>query len=109
MVSERDENGKREWYVILYTLLMLLAVTAYLYRTFGFFHLCLRISRNLHNQLLRGIIRAKMHFFYVNSFGRIINRFTKDISSVDVSLPEVIVDFADVRNKGIRQSEQNGR
>lgn len=84
---------------MLYTLLMLFAVVAHLYRSFGFFQLCLRISQNLHNKLLHGIVRARMQFFHATSFGRIINRFTKDISNVDVSLPEIIVDFADVRKK----------
>lgn len=54
--------------------------------------MCIRISNNLHNMLYEGVVRAKMSFFHKNSSGRILNRFSKDIGSIDNVLPVVLVD-----------------
>lgn len=44
-------------------------------------------SRNLHDRMFRGITRAWMSFFNANPSGRILNRFSKDIDTVDTFLP----------------------
>lgn len=44
-------------------------------------------SRKLHNLILSGVFHAPMAFFDTTPIGRIINRFAKDIESVDTSLP----------------------
>lgn len=54
--------------------------------------MCIRMSNNLHNMLYEGVVRAKMSFFHKNSSGRILNRFSKDIGSIDNVLPVVLVD-----------------
>lgn len=46
--------------------------------------------------MFRAISRAKMIFFNMNPSGRILNRFTRDISNVDTLLPIVLVDVIDV-------------
>ncbi|PVD36248.1 hypothetical protein C0Q70_03226 [Pomacea canaliculata] len=43
-------------------------------------------SRILHNNLLKTILQAPMSFFDTTPFGRIINRFSQDISTIDNSL-----------------------
>ncbi|KAI7822518.1 P-loop containing nucleoside triphosphate hydrolase protein [Gamsiella multidivaricata] len=40
-------------------------------------------SRSLHEQLLRKVSRAKVRFFDTTPMGRIINRFSSDISTID--------------------------
>ncbi|XP_017844947.1 multidrug resistance-associated protein 4 [Drosophila busckii] len=64
----------------------------FLVRTFSHFGMCLRISLRLHDRLFRGITRATMRFFNTNSSGRILNRFSKDISSVDSEIPTTLFD-----------------
>lgn len=59
-------------------------------RLFGFVHLCSRASNRLHSRLLRGVMRATMQFFYANDSGRILNRFSKDISIIDTSVPNAV-------------------
>ena len=40
-------------------------------------------SKVLHKNMVASLLRAPMSFFHANPHGRIINRFTKDISDVD--------------------------
>ncbi|CRL07776.1 CLUMA_CG020730, isoform A [Clunio marinus] len=61
-------------------------------RSFAFYHMSLRISMNLHDQLFKGVTRAIMFFFHSNSTGRILNRFSKDMGTIDSLLPTVVID-----------------
>ncbi|XP_063601949.1 ATP-binding cassette sub-family C member 3-like [Penaeus indicus] len=49
---------------------------------------CLRSSRVLHQRLLDSVVRLPMSFFDTNPSGRIINRFSKEISVLDTTLPD---------------------
>ncbi|XP_073541128.1 ATP-binding cassette sub-family C member 2 [Phyllobates terribilis] len=46
-----------------------------------------RASRLLHTQLLRNILHVPMQFFDTTPTGRIVNRFAKDIFTVDETIP----------------------
>ncbi|XP_055617495.1 ATP-binding cassette sub-family C member 4-like isoform X2 [Toxorhynchites rutilus septentrionalis] len=60
--------------------------------SFAFFEMCLRASLHLHSSLYKGVTRTAMYFFNVNSSGRVMNRFSKDIGLIDSSLPVVLID-----------------
>ncbi|XP_042871644.1 ATP-binding cassette sub-family C member 3-like [Penaeus japonicus] len=51
---------------------------------------CLRASRVLHQRLLQSVVRLPMSFFDTNPSGRIINRFSKEISILDINLPDIV-------------------
>lgn len=87
---------KREKFMMTYAIIMVVGTCVYLYRSFSFFRLCLRVSINMHDKLFRGITRARMIFFNNNPSGRILNRFARDISNVDSLLPVVLIDVIDV-------------
>ncbi|KAI8066830.1 P-loop containing nucleoside triphosphate hydrolase protein [Gongronella butleri] len=53
----------------------------------------LRASRRLHEQLLDRILRAKMRFFETQPVGRIINRFSADLQSIDQELANMLSQF----------------
>lgn len=91
-----QETADRETYMLTYAAIMAVGVSVYLYRSFAFFKLCLRVSINLHDKLFRGITRAKMLFYNSNPSGRILNRFARDINNVDSLLPMVLIDCTDV-------------
>lgn len=81
-----------------------------------FFITCLRSSVNLHSRMLNAIMRAPLQFFDRNpigkissslqlflvimsvSIGRILNRFAKDIGSMDDSIALCFFDVISVTN-----------
>lgn len=85
-----------ERHVYLYSFLIVLLFILIVSRSFAFYRLCLRVSMNLHDMLFRGVTRATMWFFNQNSTGRILNRFSKDIGTIDSNLPVIIVDCIQV-------------
>lgn len=66
---------------------------------FTFYRMCLRASMNLHDKIFNGIIRSQMVFFYTNTTGRILNRFSKDIGVIDSQLPVVVIDCIKVKHE----------
>ncbi|XP_048586332.1 ATP-binding cassette sub-family C member 4 isoform X2 [Nematostella vectensis] len=64
-----------------------------LVRSTVFYELCLVASRNLHSKMFDAMMRAPVCFFDMNSIGRILNRFSKDTSYLDESLPTTLMNF----------------
>ncbi|EDX14816.1 GD21421 [Drosophila simulans] len=92
LLASDIQAGIRQELVLFYATILGATLIVYLIRTFGFFKMCLRISLHLHDRLFRGITRASMYFFNTNSSGRILNRFSKDIRTVDTDLPHTLLD-----------------
>lgn len=40
-----------------------------------------------HHEMLHGVLRSSMRYFESTPVGRIVNRFSKDISVIDTNLP----------------------
>ncbi|KAJ3094872.1 hypothetical protein HDU97_007516 [Phlyctochytrium planicorne] len=43
----------------------------------------MQAGKNIHRSMMQRLVRAPMKFFEVTPMGRIVNRFTKDVASVD--------------------------
>lgn len=90
--SVSEEQQQRQRYIITYIVLIVVSTYIFIHRTFAFFSTCVRASINIHDIIFRGISRATMFFYNTNPSGRILNRFSRDISNIDTLLPPVMMD-----------------
>lgn len=65
-------------------------------RSIFFYTITVNASRNLHKLAFNGIISTKMRFFDLNPSGRILNRFSKDLGTIDEWLPKCMLDATQV-------------
>ncbi|XP_055302412.1 probable multidrug resistance-associated protein lethal(2)03659 [Sitodiplosis mosellana] len=79
-------------FLYLYALLIIAALYLVFQRAFTLYIFCLRAARRIHDRLLQSVLHASMYFFNINSSGRIINRFCKDLYDVDYYLALVLYD-----------------
>ncbi|CAG9854730.1 unnamed protein product [Phyllotreta striolata] len=75
-----------------YGILVFMLVVIVLCRSLAFFSWCLEASTKLHSRMFNNIIYGPMRFFHTNPSGRILNRFSKDIGTLDESLPMALLD-----------------
>lgn len=54
---------------------------------FVFFHVSLRSSERLHDNMVTSVLHAPVLFFDTNPAGRILNRFSQDVGCMDEALP----------------------
>lgn len=87
-------------YAYIYGAIMFMLLGITLIRSVVFFDFCTRASHNLHENMFNSLIATTMRFFDVNPSGRILNRFSKDIGSVDETLPRTLLEAIQV-NLGI--------
>ncbi|KAL1925295.1 uncharacterized protein VTP21DRAFT_178 [Calcarisporiella thermophila] len=61
-------------------------VVILIFRTAALYYGSLRASRNLHQELLRVILHAPLRFFDTCPIGRVLNRFSNDLDTIDNTL-----------------------
>lgn len=90
-MSSRTPNSTEVFdnrpYMHVYLVLSLMAVTVTLFSGFAAQFTGLHGARNLHNSLLKTVMRLPVRFFEANPSGRILNRFSSDIGQIDQKLP----------------------
>jgi ABC-type multidrug transport system fused ATPase/permease subunit len=86
------------YYVRVYNLIGLTGITLMFFRQFMRTRLSIRASRKLHDTLLDSVMAAPMSFFHTTPQGRVLNRFSNDVGTIDESLFESLCDvFRQVR------------
>ncbi|XP_058809479.1 ATP-binding cassette sub-family C member 4-like isoform X2 [Phymastichus coffea] len=82
----------RDWYIYVYGVITLTTITLCLLQSWSFFEMSMRIANNLHANMFASVISATIDFFNKNPLGRIMNRFSKDMSIVDTEVSRAMID-----------------
>lgn len=84
-------NVNAGYYLGIYGVLGFLYMLTILLREGVLFSGSLTASRRIHTQLIESVTRAKFRFFDSTPLGQIMNRFSKDIESIDQEVAPVAV------------------
>ena len=71
--------------------LVAVSLVAMTVSSFSFYYLLLKAAENLHSKMTLATIKAPVKFFDSTPAGRILNRFSKDIGSMDDVLPPLFL------------------
>jgi ATP-binding cassette subfamily C (CFTR/MRP) protein 4 len=80
-------------YPAVYGGLIATACVLSIWRAFAFFQVLVKASRALHDESFSKVLRAPVRFFDSNILGRILNRFSKDVGTLDDSMPMTFFDL----------------
>lgn len=76
------------WYLLGYFAIVVISIAGLIFSMiWNLVIMGLRISNIMHNHMLWNVMHAPMSFFDKTPLGRLINRFTSDISQLDFSVP----------------------
>merc|ERR1719270_1833913 len=89
---EHDLESEHFFNLGIYAAIVLSLIVTSMIRTIHFFYLCMRSSVKLHDSTFNRLLRAPCRFFDTNPVGRILNRFSKDMGSMDELLPPAFFD-----------------
>ncbi|KAJ3202160.1 hypothetical protein HDU67_000756, partial [Dinochytrium kinnereticum] len=78
-----EEHHSAGYYALYYGLFGIAIMTAHNINVIVFEIGSLLAARSIHDKLLKTILGAPLRFFEVTPIGRILNRFSKDVSAVD--------------------------
>ena len=84
---QRDTGDARNHYMLVYGGLGLTQTVMFFAQQLALFLAYAEASRKIHTSLLERIMHKPMAFFETNPTGRILNRFSADIDSVDQIIP----------------------
>lgn len=90
-VDSPDTEINAWYYLVVFALLSVFYVAVSLFREGFIFWGSLRASRTLHTRLLESVTRAKLQFFDTTPLGQLMNRFSKDMESIDQDVAPVAV------------------
>ncbi|KAL2917185.1 Transporter of the ATP-binding cassette (ABC) [Polyrhizophydium stewartii] len=79
-------NGDALFYISVYGLISLIELFALIFKFVVQFRGGIRASRVMHSKLVEAVLGSPMRFFETTPVGRIINRFSKDMSDIDLGV-----------------------
>ncbi|CAG9854513.1 unnamed protein product [Phyllotreta striolata] len=77
-------------YLILYSGILAVCLITTMLRSILYYKFIMTCAEKMHGALYRGVTSTYMSFFDQNPSGRILNRFSKDIGTVDEGLPAML-------------------
>ena len=91
LTKTHPEDQKNETNLVIYGSLVGASFIFLIIRAFSFYLVSLRCSERLHDKMVAAVLQAPVVFFDSNPVGRIMNRFSKDISCMDDVLPKTFL------------------
>lgn len=85
-----------DFYLGIYSGLTVATIVFGFLRTTMMFNVLVKSTQVLHNRMFTAILRTPVRFFDINPIGRVLNRFSKDIGTLDSQMPWTFVDFIQV-------------
>lgn len=91
--EDQPVDNDASYYLAIYATIGMLEVVFKLGNDLCYYRRCARASKVVHKNLLNNVMRSPMSFFDTNPTGRIVNRFTTDLDTVDQLIPFELLDF----------------
>lgn len=85
------EQQQRVDNIVIYAGVTAAALVFTTIRVFLFFIVSLKSSQRLHDRMVQATLHAQLSFFDTNPAGRILNRFSRDVASMDEQLPQKFI------------------
>nr|QNH67943.1 ATP-binding cassette transporter subfamily C member 1 X4 [Brachionus plicatilis] len=92
--TNNSDNENRNFYFAIYFLLGFLNCSMSLGADYLFVIMYTKAAKRLHESLLNSILRCGMQFFESTPIGRILNRFAKDMESIEIRIPDYFKSFS---------------
>lgn len=96
-----DAEQDRTKLLNLYTIIIVSSTVLSLFKALTFFAFNRKASINLHKVMMSKIINAKMTFFDSHFIGNVLNRFSKDLCTIDEHLPFVMNECFEVTSSNL--------
>jgi len=81
--NDSEEEHSLKYYIRGYAILSIITIIISLVTNLSSQLTSLRAMRLLHSKMLDNVVRCPMRFFDTTPFGRIINRFSNDMNTID--------------------------
>ncbi|KAF2881306.1 hypothetical protein ILUMI_24862 [Ignelater luminosus] len=94
--TKENEELDREFIIYIYSAITSATIIMALTHSIFYFIFFTRASVKLHDTIFAKISQATMRFFNLNPTGRILNRFSKDMGSIDEYIPFIISDVLEI-------------
>nr|APD26520.1 ATP-binding cassette transporter subfamily C member 1 X4 protein [Brachionus koreanus] len=92
--TNNSNNANRNLNFGIYFFLGFLNCTMSLCADYLFVFMYTKAAKKLHESLLSSIIRCGMKFFESTPIGRILNRFAKDMETIEIKIPDYFKSFS---------------
>ncbi|CAK4851271.1 unnamed protein product [Aphanomyces euteiches] len=89
-VTQQEFLDQSGYYLGIYTLVSLAGVFSTVLRSLAVYESGIKASRILFDQMTQALLRAPMKFFDTNPIGRILNRYSNDMNTIDTQIPLTI-------------------
>uniref|UniRef100_A0A1B6DDY1 ABC transmembrane type-1 domain-containing protein n=2 Tax=Clastoptera arizonana TaxID=38151 RepID=A0A1B6DDY1_9HEMI len=95
-ISRQNQPDPKLWNSITFSvfhgiIVLILFISASI-RGISFYEATINCTRGIHRKMFKSVIGTHLSFFHNNPSGRILNRFSKDLGSVDELLSKALMD-----------------